>query len=104
MKACVKQWLGEQMPGVDEALLASIYGEYAETAKRLVAEIETLKVGVSNDAGAQNGPVVTAAHRDKIANYIQLGKNEGAELVVDGRGFKLQGYERGFLIGPSLFV
>ena len=35
MKACVKQWLGEQMPGVDEALLASIYGEYAETAKRL---------------------------------------------------------------------
>jgi hypothetical protein len=39
MKACVKQWLGEQMPGVDEALLASIYGEYAETAKRLVAEI-----------------------------------------------------------------
>ena len=69
----------------------------------MIAEIETLKVGVSNDAGAQYGPVVTAAHRDKIANYIQLGKDEGAELVVDGRGFKLQGYEKGFFIGPSLF-
>jgi malonate-semialdehyde dehydrogenase (acetylating)/methylmalonate-semialdehyde dehydrogenase len=44
-----------------------------------------------------------SAHRDKIANYIQLGKDEGAELVVDGRGFKLQGYEKGFFIGPSLF-
>ena len=55
-----------------------------ELRERLVAEIETLKVGVSNDAGAQYGPVVTAAHRDKIANYIQLGKDEGAELVVDG--------------------
>ena len=74
-----------------------------ELRERLVAEIETLKVGVSNDAGSQYGPVVTAAHRDKIANYIQLGKDEGAELVVDGRGFKLQGYEKGFFIGPSLF-
>ncbi len=58
---------------------------------------------MSSDPGAQYGPVVTAAHRDKIANYIQLGKDEGAELVVDGRGFKLQGYEKGFFIGPSLF-
>lgn len=71
--------------------------------ERLLAEIETLKVGVSSDAGAQYGPVVSAAHRAKIADYIQIGVDEGAELVVDGRGFSLQGYEKGFFIGPSLF-
>jgi malonate-semialdehyde dehydrogenase (acetylating)/methylmalonate-semialdehyde dehydrogenase len=74
-----------------------------ELRERMVAEMETLKVGVSNDAGAQYGPVVSAAHRQKIADYIQMGKDEGAELVVDGRGFKMQGYEKGFFIGPSLF-
>ncbi len=62
-----------------------------------------MKVGVSTDAQAQYGPVVSAAHRKKIADYIQIGKDEGAELVVDGRGFKMQGYEKGFFIGPSLF-
>ena len=74
-----------------------------ELRERMIAEIETLKVGVSNDAEAQYGPVVSAAHRAKIAEYIQIGKDEGAELVVDGRDFKLQGYEKGFFIGPSLF-
>ncbi len=71
--------------------------------ERLVAEIETLKVGLSNDTAAQYGPVVSAAHRQKIADYIQIGVDEGAELVVDGRGFQLQGFEKGFFIGPSLF-
>ncbi len=74
-----------------------------ELRQRMVAEIETLKVGVSTDTGAQYGPVVSAQHRKKIADYIQLGKDEGAELVVDGREFSLQGYEKGFFIGPSLF-
>jgi malonate-semialdehyde dehydrogenase (acetylating)/methylmalonate-semialdehyde dehydrogenase len=71
--------------------------------ERLLAEIETLKIGVSSDAAAQYGPVVTAAHRQKITDYIQLGVDEGAELVVDGRDFKLQGFEAGFFIGPNLF-
>jgi len=74
-----------------------------ELRERMVAEIETLKVGLSHDAGAQYGPVVSAAHRQKIADYIQIGKDEGAELVVDGRDFSLQGYEKGFFIGPSFF-
>jgi len=74
-----------------------------ELRERMVAEIETLKVGISSDPAAQYGPVVNKAHRDKIAGYIQTGVDEGAELVVDGRGFKLQGYENGFFIGPSLF-
>jgi len=74
-----------------------------ELRERMLAEIETLRVGVSTDAAAHYGPVVTAAHRQKISDYIQLGVDEGAELVVDGRGFELQGYEKGFFIGPSLF-
>jgi malonate-semialdehyde dehydrogenase (acetylating)/methylmalonate-semialdehyde dehydrogenase len=71
--------------------------------EKMLAEIATLKVGISSDASAQYGPVVTAAHRQRVEDYIQLGKDEGAELVVDGRGFSLQGYEKGFYIGPSLF-
>jgi malonate-semialdehyde dehydrogenase (acetylating)/methylmalonate-semialdehyde dehydrogenase len=71
--------------------------------ERMIAEIATLKVGVSTDAEAHYGPVVSAAHRNKIADYIRLGQEEGAELVVDGRDFALQGYEKGFFIGPSLF-
>jgi malonate-semialdehyde dehydrogenase (acetylating)/methylmalonate-semialdehyde dehydrogenase len=74
-----------------------------EFRERIIAEVETLKVGVSTDAAAQYGPVVSAQHRDKIAGYIQMGADEGAELVVDGRDFKLQGFEKGFFIGPTLF-
>ena len=74
-----------------------------ELRERLIAEIDTLRVGISTDAGAQYGPVVTAAHHAKIAGMIQLGVDEGAELVVDGRGYSMQGYEKGFFMGPSLF-
>jgi malonate-semialdehyde dehydrogenase (acetylating)/methylmalonate-semialdehyde dehydrogenase len=71
--------------------------------EKLVAAIDKLKVGVSNDPEAQYGPVVTAVHKQKVENWIQTGVDEGAELVVDGRGFSLQGYEDGFFVGPSLF-
>jgi malonate-semialdehyde dehydrogenase (acetylating)/methylmalonate-semialdehyde dehydrogenase len=71
--------------------------------EKLLAEIETLKVGVSTYPDAQYGPVVTAAHKQRIEDYIQLGQDEGAELVLDGRGFALQGHEKGFFIGPTLF-
>lgn len=71
--------------------------------EKLLPAIEGLRVGVSTDAEAHYGPVVTAAHRAKIESYIQMGVDEGAELVVDGRGFALQGHEQGFFIGPTLF-
>ncbi|WP_411288333.1 CoA-acylating methylmalonate-semialdehyde dehydrogenase [Phenylobacterium sp.] len=74
-----------------------------ELRERMVAEIATLQVGISTDPAAHYGPVVSAAHRQKISDYIQMGVSEGAELVVDGRGFSLQGYEKGFFIGPTLF-
>jgi len=70
---------------------------------RLLSEIERLKVGLSTDPDVQYGPVVTAAHRRRIEDYIELGVREGAELVLDGRGFALQGHKQGFFIGPTLF-
>ncbi|QLQ12804.1 MAG: CoA-acylating methylmalonate-semialdehyde dehydrogenase [Brevundimonas sp.] len=74
-----------------------------ELRERMVAEIETLKVGISTDPEAHYGPVVTAQHKARVENWISTGVAEGAELVVDGRGFKLQGHEKGYFIGPSLF-
>ncbi|HVI99398.1 MAG TPA: CoA-acylating methylmalonate-semialdehyde dehydrogenase [Sphingomonas sp.] len=78
-----------------------------ETADRLreklIPAIRALRVGVSTDAEAQYGPVVTPEHKARIENWIQKGVDEGAELVVDGRGFTLQGHEGGFFVGPNLF-
>jgi malonate-semialdehyde dehydrogenase (acetylating)/methylmalonate-semialdehyde dehydrogenase len=74
-----------------------------ELRERLVAAIGGLKVGVSTDPDAHYGPVVSEAHRKRVADYIQLAVDEGSELVVDGRDFKLQGYEKGFFIGPTFF-
>jgi malonate-semialdehyde dehydrogenase (acetylating) / methylmalonate-semialdehyde dehydrogenase len=71
--------------------------------ERLVAEIPKLKVGVSTDAEAHYGPVVNAAHKTRVEGWIEQGVKDGAELVVDGRGFSLQGHEKGWFIGPSLF-
>ena len=70
---------------------------------RMRAEIDKLNIGVATDPDAHFGPVVTAAHRQRVENYIEMGVKEGAELVVDGRGASLQGHEEGFFIGPSLF-
>jgi malonate-semialdehyde dehydrogenase (acetylating)/methylmalonate-semialdehyde dehydrogenase len=62
-----------------------------------------LKIGPATDKDAQMGPIVSKAQRDKIVGYIDSGVEQGASLVVDGRGFKLQGYENGFFVGGTLF-
>ena len=74
-----------------------------EFVGRMQEEVGKLNVGISTDAQAHYGPVVSAAHRAKIESYIEMGVKEGADLVVDGRGLSLQGHEEGFFIGPSLF-
>ncbi|RYE03987.1 MAG: CoA-acylating methylmalonate-semialdehyde dehydrogenase [Sphingomonadales bacterium] len=71
--------------------------------EKLIPAIAALRVGISTDSEAHYGPVVNAAHKQRVENWIQTGVDEGAELVVDGRGFALQGHEQGFFIGPSLF-
>jgi len=71
--------------------------------KKLLPRVESLKIGPSSDAQADYGPLVTRAHLDKVRSYVDIGVREGAKLVVDGRGFKLQGYENGNFIGGCLF-
>ena len=71
--------------------------------QKLVPRVESLKIGPSSDAQADYGPLVTRAHLDKVRSYVDIGVKEGAKLVVDGRGFKLQGYENGNFIGGCLF-
>ena len=74
-----------------------------EFVSRMKEEVGKLKIGISTDAEAHYGPVVSSAHREKIENYIKMGVDEGADLVIDGRGHSLQGHENGFFIGPTLF-
>ena len=71
--------------------------------ERMIDAARGLKVGISTDADAHYGPVVSAAHKAKVESYIQMGVDEGAELLLDGRGLKLQGHEEGYFIGPTLF-
>lgn len=71
--------------------------------EKLIPRVETLKIGPSTDPTADYGPLVTRAHLDKVRSYIDVGLAEGAKLVVDGRGFTMQGYENGFYLGGCLF-
>jgi malonate-semialdehyde dehydrogenase (acetylating)/methylmalonate-semialdehyde dehydrogenase len=78
-----------------------------KTADRLVTslapKVHALKVGPATDPESEMGPVITAEAKKRITDLIGKGVEEGAELVVDGRGLELQGYERGFFLGGSLF-
>jgi malonate-semialdehyde dehydrogenase (acetylating)/methylmalonate-semialdehyde dehydrogenase len=70
---------------------------------KLIPRVEALKVGPSSDAGADYGPLVTKDALNRVKGYINEGVAEGAELLVDGRDFRMQGYEDGFFIGGTLF-
>jgi malonate-semialdehyde dehydrogenase (acetylating) / methylmalonate-semialdehyde dehydrogenase len=114
------------MPDADidkaaDALMGAGYGSAGErcmaisvavpvgekTADALVSalkpRVEALKIGPASDPDAEMGPLVTKQHQQKVLGYIDQGVKEGAELVVDGRGFSLQGYENGYFVGGSLF-
>ncbi|WP_095011273.1 CoA-acylating methylmalonate-semialdehyde dehydrogenase [Tsuneonella mangrovi] len=69
---------------------------------KLIPAINALRVGVSTDPDAHYGPVVTAEHKARIEGWIDTAEKEGAEVVIDGRGFSLQGHENGFFVGPTL--
>ncbi|MFB7391756.1 CoA-acylating methylmalonate-semialdehyde dehydrogenase [Streptomyces sp. NPDC056534] len=78
-----------------------------ETADALVAKLKeriaALRIGTSDDPDADFGPLVSRDALDRVNRYIAIGVDEGAELVVDGRGFTLPGHENGFFAGASLF-
>ncbi len=70
---------------------------------KLKAELAVLRVGNGCDNSNNMGPLITGPHRDKVRGYVDLGVEEGAELVVDGRGLKVEGHEDGFFLGGTLF-
>src|SRR6202007_3215297 len=71
--------------------------------KKVIPRVETLKIVPSTDAQADYGPLVTKAALDRVKRYVDTGVKEGAKLLVDGRGFKMQGYENGYFMGGCLF-
>jgi len=79
----------------------------ADTGDRLVAalaeRVRNLRLDHSQNGDADMGPLITAAHRERVCGYIDAGVAEGARLVVDGRGRSVPGYEKGFFLGGSLF-
>jgi len=80
-------------------------GEEAADAllEKLIPRVESLKIGPSSDADADYGPVVSKQHQERIRSYVDLGVEEGAKLLVDGRDFAMQGYESGYFVGGCLF-
>ena len=70
--------------------------------EKLIPAINALRVGVSNDPEAHYGPVVTPEHKARVEQWITTAEDEGGEIVIDGRGFTLQGHEDGFFVGPTL--
>ena len=69
----------------------------------LSKKVEALKVGPGFDKNSEMGPLITKEHLDKVKGYVEIGTKEGADLIVDGRNLKLQGYENGFFMGGCLF-
>ena len=70
---------------------------------KLQEQIAELRVGTGTDTSNQMGPLVTKVHFEKVLGYVDLGVEEGADLVADGRGLVVAGHEEGFFLGPCLF-
>jgi malonate-semialdehyde dehydrogenase (acetylating)/methylmalonate-semialdehyde dehydrogenase len=92
---------GERCMAVPVAVAVGAVAE--PLVERLAARVRSLKIGPASDPQAEMGPLISAEHKAKVEGYIDLGVHEGAELVVDGRGLSLQGWEGGFFLGGSLF-
>jgi malonate-semialdehyde dehydrogenase (acetylating)/methylmalonate-semialdehyde dehydrogenase len=73
-----------------------------DLVERIRARTEALVIGPGNDPASEMGPLVTAAHRDRVAGYVDGGAAEGATVVVDGRGVMVDGHADGFFLGPCL--
>ena len=92
---------GERCMAVSVAVAVGAAAE--PLLERLTPRVQGLKVGPGTDPQSEMGPLVTRQHLDKVRGYVELGEKEGADLVVDGRGLSLQGYENGYFLGPCLF-
>ncbi|TVP60791.1 MAG: CoA-acylating methylmalonate-semialdehyde dehydrogenase, partial [Gemmatimonadales bacterium] len=85
---------GSQIVGVGEA--------YDQIRDRIVAGASAVRVGYGLDPDTFMGPVISAPHRERIEGYIEAGVKEGAQVLIDGRGFKVDGYPKGNWVGPTV--
>ncbi len=92
---------GERCMAISVAVAVGGIGD--KLIEKLAPRVSALKVGPGLDPQSEMGPLVTRQHRDKVMGYVDQGVKEGAKLVVDGRGLKLQGYENGNFMGGCLF-
>ncbi|WP_341990982.1 CoA-acylating methylmalonate-semialdehyde dehydrogenase [Azorhizobium sp. AG788] len=92
---------GERCMAVSVAVAVGGIGD--ELIARLAPKVQALKVGPGTDPDSEMGPLVTKEHLAKVSGYVDTGVAEGAKLVVDGRGLKLQGHENGYYLGGCLF-
>ena len=92
---------GERCMAVSVAVAIGNIGD--KLVEDINRKAQTLKVAPWTDDQANMGPLITLEHKKKVENYINIGEKEGAKLILDGRNFKLQGYENGFFVGPTLF-
>jgi malonate-semialdehyde dehydrogenase (acetylating)/methylmalonate-semialdehyde dehydrogenase len=74
-----------------------------ELIEKFIAAAEAMKVGDGLDEQTAMGPVVSAAHKDRVLGYIEKGTSEGAKLILDGRECKVEEFPNGFFIGPTIF-
>ncbi|MEO1251256.1 MAG: CoA-acylating methylmalonate-semialdehyde dehydrogenase [Pseudomonadota bacterium] len=108
MESVVNQLIGSAYGSAGERCMATpvavpVGDEAAGTLiEMLKPRVESLRIGPSMSEDSDLGPLVTAAHRERVANYIQMAVDEGQELIIDGRDFTLQGYENGFFMGGTL--
>ncbi|GBE23315.1 MAG TPA: CoA-acylating methylmalonate-semialdehyde dehydrogenase [Actinobacteria bacterium] len=91
----------------ERCMAISVVVTVGNAAERLLPKIEKriarLVIGPGLDAGSELGPLITREHRDRVAGYVDTGVEEGADLIVDGRGLRLKGCENGYFFGPTLF-
>jgi malonate-semialdehyde dehydrogenase (acetylating)/methylmalonate-semialdehyde dehydrogenase len=92
---------GERCMAVSVAVAVGSAGD--TLVNKLAPRVRALKIAPGTDPEAEMGPLVTREHMDKVRGYVDLGVREGADLLVDGRGLKLQGFENGFFLGGCLF-
>jgi malonate-semialdehyde dehydrogenase (acetylating)/methylmalonate-semialdehyde dehydrogenase len=92
---------GERCMAISVAVAVGKAGD--ALMEKLVPRVRMLKMGPYTDAQAEMGPLVTRQAFERVSGYIEQGIREGAQLVVDGRGAKVAGYENGYFLGPCLF-
>ena len=91
----------------ERCMAISVAVAVGDIANKLVSNIadraQTLKVAPWTDNDAEMGPLISMEHKKKVENFIDEGVKEGANLILDGRNYNIQGYENGYFVGPTLF-